>query len=631
MEKYHSTILYKAETPQPTEGFIQEYRTSYSEEFIPYNEVLGDRFVPTDLTPEEFGYRWCMGFCARKSIQARTFVAPHEGLISIDFLNGIRYWLCDKEATAVQLWHNNTLLFPEHGKYADDLYPVNDQEILTLPKLYRVVETGDKIRLIVRSLKEDNNDDLVCEQEISYLFGGALEHKIIVAPGKTASIPTYTTEGAVRFLSRDPKTVAVGADGTVLGLSEGSGLVQLFFADGSEDYVEILVSANPETAENPFGLVFEQSRTNRTPGSGLGVSEEDTLQLCARLGQAVISYGDRVADASRYDRIGERVKLLGNNALCETVDATFLDSYSGGRTLSELTLTLRLYQSAHFAVRFFYSTTKAPQKFMYLTTLRNNLPVAPDRYCVLRLTPTAPIEDVHTLRAQLLRTDGKELELCEWDVWFKDESNEVLALRNELRQSFWLPQIFADNMVVQRNKPIHVWGFSKTEGATLTLGLTDAEGKTHATTATVIDGKFEGDLPAQEATTKGLTLTVSGLGQTTVFRNIWVGDVWIVAGQSNMGISATWIQNQGYAEEYAAMQERIDESQPIRMFYQWHQAGDQPCKDVAQGEWWENTRDNANRFSAISYFAGRIIQKEIDVPIGLIDTSIAGTWLQSWV
>jgi hypothetical protein len=83
MEKYHSTTLYKAEAPQPTEGFVQEYRTSYSEEFIPYNEVLGDRFVPTDLTPEEFGYRWCMGFCARKSIQARTFVAPHEGLISI--------------------------------------------------------------------------------------------------------------------------------------------------------------------------------------------------------------------------------------------------------------------------------------------------------------------------------------------------------------------------------------------------------------------------------------------------------------------------------------------------------------------------------------------------------------------
>lgn len=631
MEIYHSTRLYKNESPQPTEGFVQEYRLPNEESFVAYSAAEGDRFVPTDLDYKEFGYRWCMGFCPRKSIQARTFVAPHDGLISIDFLNGIRYWLCDKEALAVQLWHNQTLLFPELGKYADDLYPINDREIFNPEKLYRIVEAGDKIRFIVRSLKEDNNDDLVCEQEIAYLFGGAIEHKIHVAPGKTALIPTYTTKGAVRFISRDPQTVAVGTDGTLLGLTEGCGLVQLVFADGSEDYVEVLVSSNPETACNPLAVKIEQASPDRNPGGGLGISEEDTLQLCARLGQAVITHGDRVASATREDRYGEAVKLLENDVLYDTVDATFLDTYRGGRTLKEMTFCMRSYQDANYKVRFFYSTTKAPQQFIYLTTVKNPLPISMNRFPTIRLTPTTPIEDVHTLRAQLLRTDGKGIELCEWDAWLEEESNEVQALRCEQRQSFWLPGYFADNMVFQREKPIHVWGYSKAEGATLTLGLTDAEGKTHAATATVENGKFEGDLPAQEATTKGLTLTVSGLGQSVAYHNIWIGDVWLVAGQSNMGITANWIGQQGYTEEFEAMKERVDEAQPIRMFQQMHQAGDRPCRDCTGGVWKENNWDNASQFSAIGYYAARLMQKEIGVPFALIDVSIAGTWLQSWV
>lgn len=632
MEKYHSTRTYKPIVPQNAEcPFVNEYRTPSSDSFVAYTEIEGDRFVPSEQAAAVAGYQWAIGFRVGENALARTFKAPRAGLVCIDFLNGIRYWFCHKEAAAIQLWHNQTLLFPESGKYADDLYPINDQEILALPNFYRVVEEGDTIRFVVRSLKPDNLDDLVCEQEVSYLFGGALTHKMIVAPGKTASIPTYTTEGAVRFISRDPQTVAVGADGTVLGLSEGSGLVQLVFADGSEDYVEILVSADPETAENPLGLVIAQASPDRTPGGGLGVSEEDTLQLCTRLGQAVISHGDRIADAPRYDRAGSGVKLLENNVLCDTVDATFLDSYRGGRTLFEMTLTMRTYQDDGYAVRFFYSTTKAPQQFIYLTTLKNALPISGNRFPALRLTPSEPIEDVHTLRAQFLRTEGKGIELCEWDVWLKDESNELLALRNEQRQSFWLPSIFADNMVFQRRKPIRVFGYSKTEGATLTLGLTDAEGKTHATTAVVTDGKFVGEFPAQEATDKGLTLTVSGLGQTAVFRNIWVGDVWIAAGQSNMGISANWIRDQGYAEEFKAMTERFDENQPLRMFKQMHQAGDVPCRDCCDGTWYENTWENASKFSAITYFATCIMQKEVGVPMAMVDTSLAGTWLQSWV
>ena len=633
MQTYHSSKYYEKTFPRSADNpFIQEYRAPSTADFVPYERCEGDDLIPSNTTPDVGGYRWIIGFRMGINEQARAFIAPEDGLISIDFLDGIYYWLADKEASGFQLTHNGEVLFPAPDTYPDDFYPLSTEEYPHVPKLYRTVKKGDVLRFAVKSFVPDNKDDVVCAQEIKYLFGGALLHRLTVAPGERIAIPFYTTEGAVRFVSRDPETATVLADGTVCAHAEGSALIQLFFKDGSEDLVEVLVASDPSLAENPYRLTVERSSAARSPAAGLGVSEEDTLELCARLGSAVTSHGDRICNAVREDRVGDSVKLLANGALCDTVDATFLDCYCGGRTLKQLSLVMSVANDKNYHVRLSYSTVAEPTHFRYLITLQNPLPIPAGRMPILRLTPTdRALTDVYTVRAEFLRTDGEGISLCEIDVDLADESEDVLALRRELRRSFWLPEIFADNMMLQREKPIRIFGYSKTEGAEISVSLTDAQGRTEAVSATVENGKFTATLSPRKATTEGLTLTVSAFGQTNTYQNIWVGDIWVAAGQSNMGISAGWIQKQGYAEEYAAMESRIDEAQPIRMFTILPQAGDRPCRNTVGGRWLENTKENALSCTAVGYYSVRLMQEKTGVPMAVLNNSLAGTWVQSWV
>ncbi len=633
MQTYNSTKTYHQVVPQSADNpFVHEYRTPDAVTFTPYTETEGDRFTPSNASPTVGGYQWILGFRVGINELARTFVAPEDGLVSIDFLDGIYYWLADKEASGFQFTHNGEVIFPAPDTYPDDFYPLSTEEYPHVPKIYRVVKKGDRLRFTVKSLVPDNKDDVVCVQEIKYLYGGALTHRITLHPDEQAAIPFYTTEGNVRFISRDPETATVLADGTVCAHAEGSALIQIYFKDGSEDFVEVLVASDPASAENPYCLSVERSSAARSPAAGLGVSEEDTLQLCARLGAAVTSHGDRICNAVREDLVGDSVKLLANGVLCDTVNATFLDHYCGGRTLKQLSLIMRIEGDKNYHVRLSYSTVAEPTRFRYLITLQNQLPIPTDRMPILRLTATdTPITDIYTIRAEFLRTDGAGITLCEIDADLADESEDILALRREMRRSFWLPEIFADNMMLQREKPIRIFGYSKTEGAAVSVSLTDAQGCTETVSATVENGKFTAILSPRKATTEGLTLTVSAFGKTQTCKNIWVGDIWIAAGQSNMGISAGWIKGQGYAEEYAAMEERIDESQPIRMFTILPQAGDRPCRNTVGGRWLENTKENALRCTAIGYYSVRLMQEKLGVPMAVLNNSLAGTWVQSWV
>lgn len=91
-----------------------------------------------------------------------------------------------------------------------------------------------------------------------------------------------------------------------------------------------------------------------------------------------------------------------------------------------------------------------------------------------------------------------------------------------------LPHVFSDHMVLQRNRPVNVWG-KATKGENVTVSL---NGNT-ASVVTGKDGKWKVALP--EMTAGGpYEMTVSGKTDKIVFRDVLVGDVWICSGQSNM-------------------------------------------------------------------------------------------------
>ncbi|MDQ2800818.1 MAG: sialate O-acetylesterase, partial [Armatimonadota bacterium] len=182
-----------------------------------------------------------------------------------------------------------------------------------------------------------------------------------------------------------------------------------------------------------------------------------------------------------------------------------------------------------------------------------------------------------------------------------------------------LPALFADNMVLQRETPIPIWGKADPgEKVTITL---DGD---QATTTAAADGRWQVAL-RPHAAGGPYALTVSGTmtdKNTLTCRNVLVGDVWLCGGQSNMEFTLKRASNA--AEAIAASADP-----DLRLFKVRTAKPSAPADDVA-GSWNAAGPDTTGRFSAIGYFFGHAIRTAEHVPIGLISSNVGGTPAQSW-
>lgn len=178
-----------------------------------------------------------------------------------------------------------------------------------------------------------------------------------------------------------------------------------------------------------------------------------------------------------------------------------------------------------------------------------------------------------------------------------------------------LPALFADQMVVQRDIKIPVWGWADPgEKVKVTLA-----GKTAETEADQ-NGKWRVALAALPA---GGPHELVVEGKNTLKRSdVLVGEVWICSGQSNM--QWTVKQSANAAEEISA-----GNHPRLRMFTVQRAAKGEPQADC-NGQWQAASPETLANFSAVAYFFGRKLQKELDVPVGLINTSWGGTLCEAW-
>ena len=179
-----------------------------------------------------------------------------------------------------------------------------------------------------------------------------------------------------------------------------------------------------------------------------------------------------------------------------------------------------------------------------------------------------------------------------------------------------LPAVFSDNMVLQRGEPVPVWGWADAdEKITVRFGgqkkTTKADGK----------GRWHLALDPLEVKKKPRTLTVAG-GNTLKFRNVLVGEVWICSGQSNMEWPVS--SSNDSAQEIASA-----DYPRIRLLTVKRATADQPKQDF-KGEWVECSPETVGSFSAVGYFFGRKLHKELGVPVGLIDSTWGGTPAEAW-
>ncbi len=190
------------------------------------------------------------------------------------------------------------------------------------------------------------------------------------------------------------------------------------------------------------------------------------------------------------------------------------------------------------------------------------------------------------------------------------------AAAGTARADVELPAVFADHMVVQRDRPIAVWGTAEAgESVSVRLGRRSARAKADE------QGDWRVALEALPAGGPHV-LTVEGRNRIQ-HEDVLVGEVWICSGQSNMSWPVA--QARDAASEIAAA-----EHPTLRLCTIDRTIAPEPRRDVPTRGWVVCAPESVKHFSAVAYYFGRELQRELQVPIGLIHTSWGGTPVEAW-
>lgn len=181
-----------------------------------------------------------------------------------------------------------------------------------------------------------------------------------------------------------------------------------------------------------------------------------------------------------------------------------------------------------------------------------------------------------------------------------------------------LPRIFADGMVLQRHQPIAVWGWAD-PNERIQVELNNQRQETIA----AADGTWKLALSPEEAGGP-FQLVVTGKNKLTL-SDVLIGEVWICSGQSNMEWSVANSNN--------AAQEIANANYPrIRHVKIPRKTAGVPLEDVGEPLRWQSADpQHVGDFTAVGYFYARELYKELNVPIGLINTSWGGTMVETWI
>ena len=185
------------------------------------------------------------------------------------------------------------------------------------------------------------------------------------------------------------------------------------------------------------------------------------------------------------------------------------------------------------------------------------------------------------------------------------------------RADVTLAPLFQDHAVLQRDKPLPVWGRAA-PGEHVTVAFHDQR----VGTTTGADGRWMVYLGAVATSAEPAELVVTGTNTLTI-RDVLVGEVWLASGQSNM----EWPVAKAVAgeKEVAAAKFPL-----IRLFTAQHQVASQPA-DTVPGTWQVCTPESARNFSAVGYFFARDLQRKLGVPVGLISSPWGGTAVEAWM
>ncbi|MBE6414422.1 MAG: sialate O-acetylesterase [Verrucomicrobiaceae bacterium] len=203
----------------------------------------------------------------------------------------------------------------------------------------------------------------------------------------------------------------------------------------------------------------------------------------------------------------------------------------------------------------------------------------------------------------------------------------ITAIFAEIKMS----KIFSDNMMIQQNQPVEIWGNSDANSKIKILA-----GEVQAECKADLNGKWRAQLPSAKGSFKPFNIQIFENGKLAKeIKNVLRGEVWIAGGQSNMAMGLSGIE--GAKEFVAKMQEGnvryfvhpspIDKMKSMKSGF-----GTQPCKDFIDGSKWISVdKQNAGGTSAVAFIFAHKLMEKIKAPVGIVFTAVSGSKMECWV
>lgn len=195
-----------------------------------------------------------------------------------------------------------------------------------------------------------------------------------------------------------------------------------------------------------------------------------------------------------------------------------------------------------------------------------------------------------------------------------------LAVLPGVKAQISLPSVFGDNMVLQQNSDVPVWGWGNSSEIIRIVGSWAPQDTVKVLVAN--DGRWQTTIPTVTAGGP-YELSIWGSSRKTL-TNIMLGEVWLCSGQSNM----EWTPSMGIKDQAA---EITDANHPQIRFFSVRKQGDNYPQNNCEAQWEICSPETMPRRSAVAYFFARRLQEVLDVPVGLMISAWGGTPAEVWV
>ena len=199
----------------------------------------------------------------------------------------------------------------------------------------------------------------------------------------------------------------------------------------------------------------------------------------------------------------------------------------------------------------------------------------------------------------------------------------LFVFTSNLNAQIELGPLFSDDMILQRNSQVPIWGSAKgNEKVSITSSWNNNEEITNADN----NGNWTADISTPDAGGP-YEIKISSKKNILNLTNVLIGEVWVASGQSNMQMA---LYGGGREPVLRSIDMIAQAKNPnIRLFTVKHNSSISPIKEL-KGKWLVSSPANVSAFSAVGYSFADYLNKVLDIPIGIINTSWGGTPAEAW-